>query len=411
MERLRGLIDHHNYRYHVLDAPEVSDAEYDALMRKLEAFEREHPELITPESPTQRVGAAPSEKFPVVVHRRPMLSLANAMDLAEMREFDQRIKRMLRSDADIEYVAEVKLDGLAVELVYQDGLLTGGSTRGDGVNGEGITPNLRTIKSIPLRLMRPAHGAMPPLLEVRGEVIIPRKAFERLNAERDRAGEPRFANPRNAAAGSLRQLDPGITAARPLGIFCHTPGAIEGIRFSSQWEFLQGIKALGLRINPLSRVCASVEGVLEFWNEMTERRHQLDYEADGVVAKVNSFALQGQLGEVSRSPRWAVAYKFKAQQAETLIEKIDRVGGQNRLAHAGRAAQARRARGRHDFQRVAPQSRRDSPQGRSRGRHDPAGTRRRRDPVYRSRHEEGPSARAGVPDAASLPGMPRRDRP
>jgi DNA ligase (NAD+) len=322
VERLRELINRHNYRYHVLDDPEVSDAEYDALMRKLEALEREHPELITPESPTQRVGAAPSEKFPVVVHRRPMLSLSNAMDAAEMREFDNRIKRMLKSDADIEYVAEVKLDGLAVELVYQDGHLIGGSTRGDGVNGEGITPNLRTIKSIPLRLMRPAHGAMPSLLEVRGEVIIPRKAFERLNVEREQAGEPRFANPRNAAAGSLRQLDPAITAARPLGIFCHTPGAIEGISFSSQWEFLHGIKALGLRVNPLSRVCAGVEGVLEFWNEMTERRHELDYEADGVVAKVNSFALQEQLGEVSRSPRWAVAYKFKAQQAETRIEKI-----------------------------------------------------------------------------------------
>jgi DNA ligase (NAD+) len=321
-ERLRELINHHNYRYHVLDDPEVSDAEYDVLMRRLEALEREHPEFVAPDSPTQRVGAAPSEKFPVVIHRRPMLSLANAMNAGEMSEFDARIKRMLKSDAHVEYVAEVKLDGLAVELIYDDGVFRSGSTRGDGVNGEDVTQNLRTIRSIPLRLMRPAHGAAPRLLEVRGEVIIPRAAFERLNAERERSGEPVFANPRNAAAGSLRQLDPKVTAARPLDIFCHTPGTVEGLRFSSQWDFLQGIKALGLRVNPLSRVCASVEGVLEFWNEMTERRHELDYDADGVVAKVNSFALQEQLGEVSRSPRWAVAYKFKAQQAETRIEKI-----------------------------------------------------------------------------------------
>ncbi len=322
-ERLRELINHHNYRYYVLDDPEVSDAEYDDLLRKLEALERAHPELVTPDSPTQRVGATPSEKFPVVVHRRPMLSLSNAMDAEEMREFDRRIKRMLKSEADIEYVAEVKLDGLAVELVYEGGLFRNGSTRGDGVNGEDVTQNLRTVKSIPLRLQPPAHGRMPRLLEVRGEVIIPRRAFDRLNAEREKSDEPPFANPRNAAAGSLRQLDPRITASRPLGIFCHSPGVIEGIDFPAQWEFLQGIRELGLRINPLSRVCRSVDEVLAYWSEMTERRHELDYEADGIVAKVNSFALQEQLGEVSRSPRWAVAYKFKAQQGETVIEKIE----------------------------------------------------------------------------------------
>jgi DNA ligase (NAD+) len=321
-EHLREQINHHNYRYHVLDDPEISDVEYDRLLRKLEAFEREHPELVTPDSPTQRVGAPPGEKFAVVVHRRPMLSLSNAMGADEMREFDRRIKRMLRSEVDIEYVAEVKLDGLAVELVYENGVFANGSTRGDGVNGEDVTQNLRTIRSIPLRLRPPAHGRMPALLEVRGEVIIPRAAFERLNAERERTAEPPFANPRNAAAGSLRQLDPRITASRPLDIFCHTPGAIDGFRFASQWEFLQGIRALGLRVNPLSRVCHNVDEVLEYWNEMTERRHELDYDADGVVAKVNSFAVQEQLGQVSRSPRWAVAYKFKAQQAETVIEKI-----------------------------------------------------------------------------------------
>jgi DNA ligase (NAD+) len=321
--RLRDQIDRHNHRYYVLDDPEVTDAEYDQLMRRLEEIEREHPELLTPDSPTQRVGAKPSEKFAVVVHRKMMLSLANAMDATEMVEFDQRIKRFLKNDRDVEYVAEVKLDGLAIELVYDDGRLVAGSTRGDGVNGEDVTPNIRTIKSIPLRLLKPAHGPMPKLLEVRGEVIFPRKAFDRLNAERVRNGEASFANPRNAAAGSLRQLDPQITASRPLDIFCHSPGAMEGIEFKSQWDFLQGIKALGLRVNPLTRVCPNVEGVIEFWNGLTEQRHELDYEADGVVAKVNSFVLQEQLGEVSRSPRWAVAYKFKAQQAETQVRNIE----------------------------------------------------------------------------------------
>jgi len=321
-EKLREQINRHNYRYYVLDDPEVTDAEYDTLMRRLEALESEHPELRTPDSPTQRVGAKPSEKFGVVVHRRMMLSLSNAMDAEEMLEFDQRVKRFLKSDADIEYVAEVKLDGLAVELVYEDGRLTVGSTRGDGVNGEDVTTNIRTIRSVPLRLNKPPHGKIPSLLEVRGEVILPRKAFERLNAERAGAGEPVFANPRNAAAGSLRQLDSRITASRPLDIFCHTPGVIEGVKFESQWEFLQGIKSYGLKINPLTRVCKNVQEVLEYWNETSEKRHELDYEADGVVAKVNSFTIQEQLGEVSRSPRWAVAYKFKAQQAETRVREI-----------------------------------------------------------------------------------------
>src|SRR6202167_3352515 len=322
-EKLRDEINRANYRYYVLDDPEISDAEYDKLMRRLEALEREHPELATPDSPTQRVGAAPSEKFGVVVHRRPMMSLGNAMDAEEMREFDKRIKRLLRSDADIEYVAEVKLDGLGIELIYEDGRLTVGSTRGDGTNGENVTQNIRTIKSVPLKLQNPGHGKVPRLLEVRGEVIFPRAGFAKLNQQRDEAGEPAFANPRNAAAGALRQLDPKITALRPLDAFLYAPGVIEGATFKSQWEFLLGIKALGLRVNPLSRVCNGIDALLEYWNEITEKRHQLDYEADGVVAKVNSYALQEQLGEVSRSPRWAIAYKFKAQQAETVVEKID----------------------------------------------------------------------------------------
>src|SRR5260370_4390850 len=322
-EKLRDEINRANYRYYVLDDPEISDAEYDQLMRRLEALEREHPELATPDSPTQRVGAAPSEKFGVVVHRRPMMSLANAMDAEEMREFDKRIKRLLKSDTDIEYVAEVKLDGLGIELVYEDGRLTVGSTRGDGTNGENVTQNIRTIKSVPLRLQNPDHGKIPRILEVRGEVIFPRAAFAKLNQQRDEAGEPVFANPRNAAAGALRQLDPKVTASRPLDAFMYSPCMIEGATFKSQWEFLQGIKALGLRVNPLARVCKGIDAILEYWNEITEKRHELDFEADGVVAKVNSYALQEQLREVSPSPRWTIAYKFKAQQAETVGGRID----------------------------------------------------------------------------------------
>jgi DNA ligase (NAD+) len=322
-EHLREQIRHHNYRYHVLDEPEVSDAEYDGLMRRLEALERAHPEVATPDSPTQRVGAAPAEKFSVVQHRRPMLSLSNALDAEEMVEFDKRIKRLLRSDADIEYVAEVKLDGLAVELVYEHGAFKVGSTRGDGYNGEDVSQNLRTVRSIPLKL-HPAPGhPVPDLLEVRGEVIFPRKAFGKLNEDRVAAGEAVFANPRNAAAGSLRQLDPKITASRPLDIFCHSAGVVSyGHAFETQWDFLQGIKELGLKINPETRLCHGVDEVLEYWRQITEKRDHLPYEADGIVAKVNSFALQEQLGEVSRSPRWAVAYKFKAQQAETRVNKI-----------------------------------------------------------------------------------------
>src|SRR6266849_5528293 len=231
-----------------------------------------------------------------------MLSLSNAMDAEEMLEFDQRVKRFLKSDADIEYVAEVKLDGLALELVYEDGRLRVGSTRGDGVNGEDVTTNIRTIRSVPLRLNKPPRGKIPSLLEVRGEVILPRKAFERLNAERASAGEPVFAN--------------------PLNIFCHTPGVIEGVKFESQWEFLQGIKTYGLKINPLTRVCLNVQEVLEYWNETSEKRHALQSDAEDAVAKVNPFTIHEQLGEVSRSPRWAVAYKFKAQQAETKVREI-----------------------------------------------------------------------------------------
>src|SRR5579872_3402546 len=336
-DKLREQINRANHLYYVLDAPEISDAEYDVLMRRLEAIEAAHPELITPDSPTQRVGAAPSEKFAVVHHRKMMMSLANAMNAEEMVEFDKRIKRFLHSDGDIEYVAEVKLDGLSVELIYENGVLTTASTRGDGENGEDVTHNLRTIKSVPLRLQKPKHSKIPKLLEVRGEVIYSKAGFARLNEERERNGEPMFMNPRNAAAGSLRQLDPKITASRPLDIFLYSPGVVEGLEAKTQWEFLQALRELGLRVNPESKVCRNVDEVLAYWNDLTERRHSLEYDADGVVAKVNSFALQEQLGEVSRSPRWAIAYKFKAQQAETKVDKIEvyvgRIGSLTPVAH------------------------------------------------------------------------------
>jgi DNA ligase (NAD+) len=322
-DQLREQINRANHLYHVLDAPEISDAEYDVLMRRLEAIEAAHPDLVTADSPTQRVGAAPSEKFGVVHHRKMMMSLANAMNAEEMVEFDKRIKRMLHSEAEIEYVAEVKLDGLSVELVYEDGLLAVASTRGDGDNGEDVTLNVRTIKSVPLKLLKPKHRAIPQLLEVRGEVIYSKAGFARLNEERERRGEPMFMNPRNAAAGSLRQLDPKMTASRPLDIFLYAPGIIEGLEVDLQWEFLQALQELGLRTNLESKICKGVDEVLAYWNDLTERRHSLDYDADGVVAKVNSYALQNQLGEVSRSPRWAIAYKFKAQQAETRVDKIE----------------------------------------------------------------------------------------
>ncbi|HUI26109.1 MAG TPA: NAD-dependent DNA ligase LigA [Candidatus Kryptonia bacterium] len=321
--RLRKDVEHHNYRYHVLDAPEISDAEYDELFRRLQALEEAHPELRSPTSPTQRVGAPPADKFAAVQHTLPMLSLNNAMTPEEFREFEDRVHRFLKTDDAVEYVAEPKLDGLAVELVYLDGALTVASTRGDGTTGEDVTANVKTIRSVPLEL-RHERGApaIPTRLEVRGEVIFPRASFDQLNRERAKHDEPPFANPRNAAAGSLRQLDSRITAQRPLDIFCHSPGQFEGVTFDSQWEFLAALRAWGLKTNPLNRRCANGEAVLRYHSEIAERRGALPYEVDGIVAKVNGFDLQRRLGEVSRSPRWAIAFKFKAQQAQTRVKNI-----------------------------------------------------------------------------------------
>ena len=320
---LRRQITHHNYRYYVLDAPEIADSEYDRLFRRLVALEAAHPELFDPQSPTQRVGAPPAEKFETVRHTIPMLSLNNAMDEAEFRDFDDRVRRGLRCDGPVEYVAEPKLDGLAIELVYVDGELAVASTRGDGVNGENVTANVRTIRSVPLRLLHERGApAVPTRLEVRGEVILPKTAFEQLNRERAERGEALFANPRNAAAGSLRQLDSRITASRPLDMFCYAPGNMSGAEFDTHWALLAALRTWGLKTNPLNRVCRGGDEVVAYHREMAERRGALPYDVDGVVAKVNALACQRQLGEVSRSPRWAIAYKFRAQQATTRVKNI-----------------------------------------------------------------------------------------
>jgi DNA ligase (NAD+) len=321
--RLRTEIERHNHLYHVLDAPEVTDAEYDRLFRRLQELEEAFPALRSPNSPTQRVGAQPAEKFAAIRHTLPMLSLGNAMSAAEFGEFDERVRRALRSIEPVEYVVEPKLDGLAVELVYLDGELIVASTRGDGSTGEDVTANVKTIRSVPLTLLR-ERGAppVPPRLEVRGEVIFPKAAFERLNQERVEQGEPPFANPRNAAAGSLRQLDSRITAKRPLDIFIHSPGQIEGVDFESQWEFLVTLRRWGLKANTLNRRCKGAESVERYHAEISARREQLPYEVDGIVAKVNRLDLQRRLGEVSRSPRWAIAFKFAPQQARTRVKNI-----------------------------------------------------------------------------------------
>jgi len=318
---LRGKIEYHNYRYYVLDDPEISDAEYDALMKELEGLEERHPGLRSPNSPTQRVGAPPLEEFGTVTHTIPMLSLANAMDQEAVIEFDQRIKRFLKADGEIAYVAEPKLDGVAVELIYVGGEFTAGSTRGDGFIGEAITQNLRTIKTIPLQLIE-QEGHPPERLEVRGEVFMEVRDFREFNEEREEKGEPLFANPRNAAAGSLRQLDSSITAQRPLKIFCYGIGEVRDREFEGQWEVLQALPQWGLRTNPLARRCRNIQEAIAYYAEINGLREAQPYEMDGVVIKVDSFELQRRLGEVSRSPRWAVAYKFPAKEATTRIIDI-----------------------------------------------------------------------------------------
>jgi DNA ligase (NAD+) len=318
---LREALDYHNHRYYVLDDPEVSDAEYDALLNELRELEAEHPDLLTPDSPTQRIGAQPLSKFEEVPHLQPMLSLANARNEDELRAWETRMNNLLKKqgveEARIEYEAEPKIDGLAISLVYENGALVRGATRGNGEVGEDVTQNLRTIKAIPLRV----EGA-PPLLEVRGEVYLPRSDFAKLNEARAAAGEPTFANPRNSAAGSIRQLDPQLAASRPLSIWCYGVGALEGMTFATQSETLEWLAEHGFKVSPDVAVYDDVDSLAAGCRAWEERRESLDFEIDGVVVKVNDLELQRSLGVVGREPRGAIAWKFPPMTATTTLNKV-----------------------------------------------------------------------------------------
>jgi len=328
VEKLRQLVRYHNYCYHVLDAPEISDAEYDALFRELQELEAAHPEWVTPDSPTQRVGAPPLDKFEKVVHPRPMLSLDNAFNADEVRAWLQRAHRLI-GEQPLQFVAEPKVDGLAIALTYEGGLLVRGATRGDGVEGEDVTVNLRTVKSIPLRIplveiqeaKERREITVPLKLEVRGEVYMAKDAFEAFNRKQAEAGEKTFANPRNAAAGSVRQLDSSITAARPLSFIAYQIGYVEGARVETQWDALEYLKRLGFPVNKDNRLFDNLDDLIAYSEAWLETRRQLNYEADGIVIKINSMALQDELGVVGRAPRWAVA--FKAPSEEGITQLLD----------------------------------------------------------------------------------------
>jgi DNA ligase (NAD+) len=339
VEALREQIRYHNYRYYVLDEPAISDAEYDALMCELRALEAAHPELVTPDSPTQRVGAPPGEQFAKVQHVVPMLSLANASDEAEVRAWYDRVVRLLGNDAQVAFVVEPKIDGLAVTLIYRNGILVRGATRGDGETGEDVTANLRTIPGIPLRLGAfannperqtngaPVQAVIPPLIEVRGEVYMRIADFLRLNEQLAASGEKVAANPRNAAAGSLRQKDPAITARRPLRFFAYGIGQIEGVQVQTQWETLNFLRTLGFPVNRDARRFERLDDALAYCREWMTRRDELEYEVDGAVIKIDSLAQQAQLGVVGRDPRWAIAFKFPAREAVSrLIDIVVNVG-------------------------------------------------------------------------------------
>lgn len=320
-EELRDIITEHNYQYYVLDDPRVPDAEYDRLFRELQELEAQYPDLVTPDSPTRRVGAQGETTFEEVAHRIPMLSLDNAFSEEELQDFDRRVKDRLKTTEDIEYVCEPKLDGLAVSLHYEDGILTRAATRGDGYTGEDITANIRTIPSVPLRLR---GDSIPELVEVRGEVYMPLEGFATLNKCLADRGEKTFVNPRNAAAGSLRQKKPSVTARRPLEMCAYSVALEDESRLpATHWEGLQQVKNWGFRINPEMRKATGVEACLQAYNDLMEKRASLPYEIDGIVFKVDSLALQQQLGFVSRAPRWAIAQKFPAQEELTVIEDVE----------------------------------------------------------------------------------------
>jgi len=321
IDELRAAIAYHDYRYHVLDDPEIPDADYDLLMRELHALEAAHPELVTDDSPTRRVGAAPLEAFAAVAHQVPMLSLDNAFSEEEVRAFDRRVRERLgEAHGDIEYAAEPKLDGLAISITYRDGVLVQAATRGDGTRGEEVTANVRAIRSVPLRL----RGKPPPLLEVRGEVFMPLAGFARMNAVALERGEKTFVNPRNAAAGAVRQLDPKVSATRPLDVFLYGLGAVEGGAMPArQSELLAQLRGYGLRTCPEAKVVRGIEGCLGYFARLGAARVRLPYQIDGVVYKVERRDWQERLGFISRAPRWALAHKFPADEAETIVRAVE----------------------------------------------------------------------------------------
>ncbi len=319
--QLRRDLDEYNYQYYVLDRPTVPDAEYDRGLRELQQLEQTYPDTVTPQSPTQRVGAHPLKEFAEVTHEVPMLSLENAFDADDLIAFDKRIRQKLAITDDIEYVGEPKIDGVAVSLLYQHGAFTRGATRGDGITGEDITQNLRTIPSVPLHLR---GNGYPPTLEVRGEIYMPLKSFAAYNAALEKAGEKMLVNPRNAASGSLRQLDPTITARRPLALFCYGVGlASDGTLPSRHSDIIHALQQWGLPVNPQTRVLHGIQACMDFHQHLADMRDNLPYEIDGVVYKVNDIAQQQQLGFVSRAPRWAIAHKFPAREELTQIEAIE----------------------------------------------------------------------------------------
>ena len=318
---LHKQLNYHNHRYYVLDDPQISDAAYDKLLQQLKQLEKDHPELVTPDSPTQRVGSAPLKEFGQIRHEMPMLSLDNAFNDEELHDFDRRVRERLGAGGEVQYACEPKLDGIAVSLLYENGVLVRGATRGDGMTGEDITLNVRTIPSIPLKLM---GEGWPTRLEVRGEIFIPKAGFEKMN-ERARARDEKvFVNPRNAAAGSLRQLDSRVTARRPLAMYCYSAGIVQGGTLPEQHaDILERFRDWGLRINPELKVVTGVTACAEYFANMAEKRPDLPYEIDGIVYKVNNLALQEKLGFVARAPRWAIARKFPAQEEMTLLKDVE----------------------------------------------------------------------------------------
>ncbi|MBD3647987.1 MAG: NAD-dependent DNA ligase LigA, partial [Pseudomonadales bacterium] len=321
VESLRDEINHHNYLYHSLDAPVITDAEFDKLFQRLKELEQAHPELVTDDSPTQRVGATPLSAFDQVQHEQPMLSLDNAFSEDDVRDFERRIRNRLDIDEAVEYACEPKIDGVAVSLLYEEGKLVRGATRGDGTTGEDITQNIRTIDAVPLRLI---GNGYPARLEVRGEVYISRSMFKRINEQAEAAGDKVFANPRNAAAGSLRQLDSKLTAKRKLTMFCYGVGIVEQGELPGRHSgILECLKEWGFRINPDVEVVKGVSACVEYYRRMLDARHDLDYEIDGVVFKVDRLDLQRELGVLTRTPRWAIAHKFPAEEAITVLRDVE----------------------------------------------------------------------------------------